>query len=173
MAIERNKRRHGEALLPIRVAIEWVRDTAFDLWNLLHPEKGEHTKSTHGWNKPQIGWYKCNVDGAFSESDRTGATEVVLRDHDDQFMAGRAAWQGEAHDALMMEARACRDGLQMAQQLGVTKLCLETDCLELINLWNNLNTQRSAVSLILWDIFSISRNFDELALSLLLDHVIG
>jgi hypothetical protein len=36
----RNKRRHGEPHLPVRQAVEWVRHTAFDLWNMIHPEKG-------------------------------------------------------------------------------------------------------------------------------------
>jgi ribonuclease HI len=87
--------------------------------------------------------FKCNVDGAFSENDHTGATGVVIRDHDGQFKAGRAVWHNEAHDALLMEAMACRDGIEMAQQLGVSKLCLETDCLQLINLWNILHTEPS------------------------------
>jgi hypothetical protein len=60
-----------------------------------------------------------------------------------------------------MEALACRDGIRMAQELGITKLCLETDCLELINLWKALDMQRSAVSLIIHDIRCISRSFSE------------
>jgi hypothetical protein len=61
----------------------------------------------------------------------------------------------------MMEALACRDGIRMVQELGITKLCLETDCLELINLWKALDMQRSAVSLIIHDIRCISRSFSE------------
>jgi hypothetical protein len=61
----------------------------------------------------------------------------------------------------MMEALACRDGIQMAQQLRITKLCLETDCLELINLWKAPDTQRSAVGLIIHNIRHISRSFIE------------
>jgi hypothetical protein len=34
----------------------------------------------------------------------------------------------------MMEALACKDGLQLAQQSGVFKLCLETDSPELLKL---------------------------------------
>jgi len=128
---------------------------------MIHPEKGQRPKPNHRWISPQAVCFKCNVDGAFSENDHTGATGVVIRDHDGQFKAGRAVWHNEAHDALLMEAKACRDGIEMAQQLGVSKLCLETDCLQLINLWNSLHTQRSAVSLILRDICSASRSFDE------------
>ncbi|OEL18065.1 hypothetical protein BAE44_0020917, partial [Dichanthelium oligosanthes] len=37
--MRRNKVRHGEVLVPIRQAVEWVRDTAFDPWHLSHQEK--------------------------------------------------------------------------------------------------------------------------------------
>jgi hypothetical protein len=76
-------------------------------------------------------------------------------------MAGHATRYKLACDALMMEALACRDGIQMAQELRITKLCLETDCLELINLWKALGVQRSVVSLIIHDIRCISRSFSE------------
>jgi ribonuclease HI len=116
---------------------------------------------TYRWNKPPVGWYKCNADGAFSAADNTGATGVALRDHDGRFLAGRAAWHGRRTDALMMEALACRDGLLLARQCGVSKLYLETDCMVLVNLWEAMDDQRSAINLILHDIRDISRSFDE------------
>lgn len=51
----RNKRRHGEPHLPARQGVEWVCDTAFDLWNVLHPEKDQRAKLNQCWNKPQHG----------------------------------------------------------------------------------------------------------------------
>ena len=88
---------------------------------------------------------------------------MIIRDHDGRFLSGRANWYGSAYDAMMMEAMACRDGIQWAREAGVSKLCLETDCLELVNLWKMLRSQRSRVSLILQDIKSISTSFDEFA----------
>jgi hypothetical protein len=107
-----------------------------------------------------VGWHKCNVD-AFSAVSASGATGVVLRDHDGQFLAGRVVRYSIANDALMVEALTCEDGLQLAQQSGVSKLCLETDCLELLNLWKALDMQRSVVNLILQDIKCIGWSFDE------------
>jgi hypothetical protein len=76
-------------------------------------------------------------------------------------MAGHATQYNLACDALMMEVLACRDGIQMVQQLRITKLCLETDYLELINLCKAPDTQQSAGSLIIHDIRYISRGFSE------------
>jgi hypothetical protein len=38
-------------------------------------------------------------------------------------------------DVCMKEALGCRDGLQLAVKHGERRVVLETDCLELINLW--------------------------------------
>jgi hypothetical protein len=34
--MQRNKRCHGEASLPIQKAVQWVRDTTSDLWHIMH-----------------------------------------------------------------------------------------------------------------------------------------
>jgi hypothetical protein len=77
--------------VPMRQAVEWVQDTTFDLWHLLHPDKGNRQKEVKHWRRPVIGWIKCNVDGAFQERDSTGATGIVLRNHAGEFIDGRAS----------------------------------------------------------------------------------
>jgi hypothetical protein len=39
----RNKRRHGEKVWPVQAAVQWVKDTAFDLWQVAHPTKEQRT----------------------------------------------------------------------------------------------------------------------------------
>ncbi|OEL37156.1 hypothetical protein BAE44_0001827, partial [Dichanthelium oligosanthes] len=87
-----------------------------------------------------------------------------LRYVDGQFRTGRAIWHGHCLDALLMEALACKDGVLLAQQCGISKVCVETDCLELIKLWENLDSQRSTVNLFLWEIRDMCRSFDEFKL---------
>lgn len=50
--------------------------------------------------------------------------------------------------ALIMEAKACKDGLVVARPIGVTKISLEIYCFELVRIWENLHLQRSTVKLI-------------------------
>jgi ribonuclease HI len=104
---------------------------------------------------------KCNVDGAFSIEDNTGATGVILRDHDGRFLAGRVAWHENNLDAMLMEAMASRESLMLARQCGIARICLETEHLGLVKLWESLHEQRSVVNLILFDIRALSRSFDE------------
>lgn len=65
--------------MPVQLAVQWAVDTAFDLWQLTHPEKdSKQAVKPMSWDRPLLGWMKCNVDAAFSELDRSAATRVVL-----------------------------------------------------------------------------------------------
>jgi ribonuclease HI len=159
--MQRNKRHHGEDHLPINKAVEWVRDTATDLWQIMHSTEKKHGKKPAHWKLPIPGWIKCNVDGAFYTQDSTGAVGVVLRDDTGQFLQCKAEWRAHVPDAMTMEALVLKEGLTLARQMGSRKVCVETDCSEVVNLWKQFNTQRSAISAILGDIKEISRSFDE------------
>jgi ribonuclease HI len=65
---------------------------------------------------------------------------------------------------MMMEVLALKEGLIIAKQRGFLKVCAETDCLTVVQLWDKLDTQRSAINSILGDIKEISRSFDEFSL---------
>jgi len=66
------------------------------------------------------------VDAAFAAHVSQGATGFVLRVGAGRFEGGHARWNFHGLDALMMEAYACRDGIRLATEKGVTKLQLET-----------------------------------------------
>ena len=74
-------------------------------------------------------------------------------------MAGQAKWYERCLDACATEAMACRDALGLAQQCGVQKLHLETDCLELVQLWEKREEQRSAIYPVLMEIKDLSLVF--------------
>ena len=67
-------------------------------------------------------------------------------------------------NALMVEAWACRDGIRLASTCGVTKLCLETDCLELVRLWELKETQRSVLTPVLKEMHELSLQFSDFEL---------
>jgi hypothetical protein len=75
----RNDRRHDKVPLPVRIIVQWAVDIAFDLWQLVHPEKGKDAVANlKCWERPALGWTKCNVDAAFYDGDRSAATSVIL-----------------------------------------------------------------------------------------------
>jgi hypothetical protein len=132
--MQRNKRRHGAEQLSVMKAVEWVWDTATDLWHILHTKE---IKQQHPpvWKRPNPGWIKCNDDGSFDNANNEGAMGAILRDHQGCFVQGRAVWQDHAPDALTMEALALKDGLLLTQQCRVRQVCAETNCLQMLQLW--------------------------------------
>jgi hypothetical protein len=89
----------------------------------------------------------------------------VIRDDSGAFFRGGAKWYANSLDALTMEALACRDGLLLSRQAGVSRLWLETDCQELVKLWSAGENQRSSVMSILKEIRELGALFQDFRLS--------
>ncbi|KAE8787288.1 hypothetical protein D1007_38774 [Hordeum vulgare] len=87
----------------------------------------------HGWQRPAEGLYKLNVDVGFSEDSGTGSTRAVLRSDRGVFIAGSCSAISFAEDASSAEARALRDGLILASEVGVQKIIVESDCEDVID----------------------------------------
>jgi hypothetical protein len=64
-----------------------------------------------------------------------------------------------------MEALACRDGMKLAAQMGLRRVALETDCLQVVQLWKKKETQRSVIDRILKEMEEISLAFQEFSFS--------
>jgi ribonuclease HI len=157
----RNKRRHGEQPMNDHQAMTWARDTAHDLWQLsqeLKPriDRPERPK----WSLPKPGWVKINSDAAFQAAGNVGATACIIRDHQGAFRVAQARWYERSLDACMMESLACRDGLELAKQHGEQRVILETDCLELVNLWKK-EAQRSVIDPVLQEIQNLCLAFQD------------
>lgn len=88
-----------------------------------------------------------------------GCCACIIRNDQGQFKVAQAKWYDRAMDVCMMEALGCRDGLQLALQQGERRVALETNCLELINLWKKRDVQRSALGPVLEEIFALSLAF--------------
>ena len=88
-----------------------------------------------------------------------GSTGLVIRDHTGTCRGAQARWHEHCADALMMEAYACKEGLEFAGQCGVQRVHLETDCLELVRLWKLEERQRSMIMPVLEEVKELSRFF--------------
>jgi hypothetical protein len=78
--MQRNRRRHGEQALPVRVAVQWAIDLAFDLLQVGQSQTTPgRQEAMPRWEKPTAGWFKCNTDGAFYDRQWKGAIGAVLR----------------------------------------------------------------------------------------------
>ena len=52
--------------------------------------KPRNSRIATRWRPPSAGFYKVHVDGAFSQSTRSGGWRFLIRDHTGKFLAGRA-----------------------------------------------------------------------------------
>ena len=86
----------------------------------------------HVWEKPPEGTVKLNIDAGFDLDSGSGSTGAILRDDMGIFMAASCGDISFAEDAATTEARALRDGLLLANDLGCNKLYVEADCMEVI-----------------------------------------
>lgn len=117
------------------------------------------TAQSATWLLPPEGWMKINTDGAFDAREMTGATGAVVRGPDGVFLVAGSRWLPSVASALMAEAEACRDGVRLVAPGEQRPVVLETDSLELVNVWNSLGKHRSEVSVILEDIQDIASSF--------------
>nr|XP_051230109.1 uncharacterized protein LOC127348034 [Lolium perenne] len=101
-------------------------------------------------------------DPQFTESDRakiiTGGAGGVARTTTAFLVAWSKPYEGLT-DPLTAEALAMRDGVIFARLRGFTRVVLEVDCLETVNLWNTRHGARSAVTPILSEIGELSSVF--------------
>jgi hypothetical protein len=63
-----------------------------------------------------------------------------------------------------MEALAVRDGVRLAADLGLSRVEVETDAKEVVNLWKERSTGRSEIAVILHEIEELSSNMEFLKL---------
>ncbi|GAU47118.1 hypothetical protein TSUD_98950 [Trifolium subterraneum] len=73
---------------------------AFDAWNDWYTVHHLQSNSVSGttetdlvrWEKPPLGWVKCNVDAAFVSGSGKTSVGLCFRDNSGQFMAGMTQW---------------------------------------------------------------------------------
>jgi ribonuclease HI len=66
------------------------------------------------------------LDGAFYSRENAGATGA--------FLHAKAEWRNHVSGAMTMEVLALKEGLILARQMGVRRICSETDCVEVVHL---------------------------------------
>jgi len=82
---------------------------------------------------------------------------VVLRNAQGQVVAAKCKQHGSITDALTAEAYAYRDAMLMIKDLGLSKVVVETDCQELVALWNSRTINRCAIIPVLNQIQDLSQ----------------
>jgi ribonuclease HI len=98
--------------------------------------KKKHGISKHGWVKPKEDFVKLNVDAGFCADSGSGSTGAVLRDDMGFFLAASYCGMLFISNQSTAEARALRDGLLLAGQLGCNRIEVNSDCMDVVEVMN-------------------------------------
>ncbi|XP_071679666.1 uncharacterized protein [Lolium perenne] len=84
------------------------------------------------WIAPPVGMVKLNADAAVAKTGNGGALAVVCRSEAGEFLGASALTLNVGYSPATLEAMACREALALAQDLNIQKICVASDCLEVI-----------------------------------------
>jgi ribonuclease HI len=84
------------------------------------------------WSKPEPRFMKLNVDVAYYDDSRSGSFGAVIRDYQGNFMGAKCDIIPSAASASMAEAIATREGLMLANSMGINRLIVESDSIETV-----------------------------------------
>jgi ribonuclease HI len=87
----------------------------------------------HGWEKPQQGWFKCNIDAGFFRDSNSTTTGWCLRDHMGRFiMAGTTRLDGN-YSVIEGEAKALLEAMKEMEQRHISNVIFETDAKSVVD----------------------------------------
>jgi hypothetical protein len=104
------------------------------------------TRVPNKWHPPSAGLFKLNTDGAFNGKSMHGATEAVVRDSNGSLLGAQARWYNRMDDALMAKALAVRDVIELARDMGVTRLQVKSDSSSVVQMLNNLSGYQLSIA---------------------------
>ena len=79
------------------------------------------------WKKPDVGMVKINVDASFTLENLSGSCGVIARNNQCQFLGTASDLLAHVPNVEEAEMIAIRCGLNLAANLGCTKLVIESD----------------------------------------------
>ena len=135
---------------------EMAMETALDLCQAGKEKKVQVIKVPARWKPPDSGTLKINTDASFNKDSHNGATGLVVRNQEGILLRAQSLWHDHAASANALEAEAVREGVRMAIDMGIQKVIIETDALEVVNLCNHSASSRSIIASVCLDIRELS-----------------
>ncbi|KQJ87215.1 hypothetical protein BRADI_4g09840v3 [Brachypodium distachyon] len=125
---ERNKANRGEHIVSLNEFQATVMHFLLDWQSLMPNVKNLVSKPVFSWKRPPTEFVKINIDGAFDAGTGHGGWGCLARDSDGDIVFAAAGYVEHAAEALQTEAHAFIRGILCAENLGIGRIIMETDC---------------------------------------------
>ena len=110
------------------------------------------------WKKPPVEWCKLNTDGTSLGNPGKAGGGGIIRDSEGRWVKGFARSIGFTA-SIIVELWALRDGLLLADQIGVQNLWIELDAKVVVELVQSNSTSNAFYSPLLADCRSLLGRF--------------
>lgn len=110
------------------------------------------TTVPQAWSPPPQDELKINVDGAYISGNQHGAWGVIVRDSTGHVVAARAGRVDHVASAFDTELHAAEQALEVAAELGVLRLTVETDAILVQQALNRLTPDFSIQAHVIEDV---------------------
>jgi hypothetical protein len=127
--LERNRIWKGERQRPpsvLAAAASKITDENLAIGKTDHSPATQRQKR---WSRPADDSFKINSDGSYSPESGDGGWGYVIRDHDGTVIKAGAGRCSYLLDAFHSEVVGCKAGIRAAEELGMSKVVIETDSL--------------------------------------------
>jgi ribonuclease HI len=115
------------------------------------------SKKRH-WIPPESGQCKINTDAAIAKDAYKGAIGVICRNDQGGFIVASALVIPNIIEPETLEAMACEEALALAEDCGIKKITVASDCLNVIK--NIKDMSRCSYMMIIQSINGRARSFD-------------
>ncbi|GAU28280.1 hypothetical protein TSUD_256080 [Trifolium subterraneum] len=140
---------------------------AFDAWSdwySVHKlRSNSESRTTEAglvrWEKPALGWVKCNVDVAFVSGSGRTSVGLCFRNNKGQVMAGLTQWQQTVMSSVEGEAWTLLLAMEEARHRGLDRVQFESDSKVLVEAIHMKRRGNSEFLSIVHDIISFMSSF--------------
>ncbi|KAK1584009.1 hypothetical protein Q3G72_029044 [Acer saccharum] len=130
----RNNIVHGAAGWEAADLVAWIVNFAAEFREANEFNHKEILSYQPVWKPPALGGFKINCDASFRLRSGKAGIGVIIRDHMGNAIAAKSSPVQNCSSVEMLEAHACLEGLQLAFDVGISGVILESDAAGVIKL---------------------------------------